>query len=179
MFTWIHKNDWFKKKAAFVRSGKVEIISTFKRNPHIRKVLVKKTFKHVQEQKKAMSPRHSAYIPPSVKSPLNPNTDLWYKLFHTQKSNQNYCDKYCKKVTWCGRWFCNTPSKLQGTLKSSISFILKRIIIIICLTFLLQVVEMLFVSFWYGNIYFYFIYFVFTLFTVDLKLLIYTHKIFV
>ena len=25
-------NDWFKKKAAFVPSGKVEMISTFKRN---------------------------------------------------------------------------------------------------------------------------------------------------
>ena len=35
-----------------------------------------------------------------------------------------------------GRWFCNTPWNIQGTLKSSFSFILKRIIIvIICLTF--------------------------------------------
>ena len=59
-----------KKKATFVRSGKVEVISTFKRNRHFRKVLVNKIFTHVQEQKKAMSPRHSAYIPPSVKSPL-------------------------------------------------------------------------------------------------------------
>ena len=64
------KNDWFKKKATFVRSGKVEMISTFKRNRHFRKVLVKKTFTHAQEQTKAMSPRHSAHIPPSVKSPL-------------------------------------------------------------------------------------------------------------
>ena len=72
---------------------------------------------------------------------LNPDTDLWYKLFHIQKSKQNYCDRYCKKVTWCGRWFCNTPWKFQETLKSSISFILKHIIIIIIwLTFLLQVV---------------------------------------
>ena len=31
---------------------------------------VNKTFTHVQEQKKAMSPQHSTYIPPSVKSPL-------------------------------------------------------------------------------------------------------------
>ena len=75
------------------------MISTFKRNRHFRKVLVNKTFTHVQEQKKAMSPRHSTYIPPSVESSLNPNKDLWYKLFHTQKSKQNYCDKYCKKVT--------------------------------------------------------------------------------
>ena len=30
---------------------------------------VNKTFTHVQEQKKAMSPRHSAHIPSSVKSP--------------------------------------------------------------------------------------------------------------
>ena len=51
MFTWIHKNDWFKKKATFVRSGKVEMISTFQRNRHFRKVLVNKTFTHVQEQK--------------------------------------------------------------------------------------------------------------------------------
>ena len=46
------KNGWFKKKATFVRSGKVEMISTFKRNRHFRKALVNKTFTHVQEQKK-------------------------------------------------------------------------------------------------------------------------------
>ena len=67
----IHKNDWFKKKATFVRSGKVEMISTFKRNRHFRKVLVNKIFTDVQEQNKAMPPRHSAYIPPSVKSSLS------------------------------------------------------------------------------------------------------------
>ena len=55
-------------KAIFVWSGKVETISTFPQNRHFRKVLVNKTFTHVQEQKKAMSPRHSAYIPSSVKS---------------------------------------------------------------------------------------------------------------
>ena len=32
--------------------GKVEMIFTFKRNRHFRKALVKKTFTHVQEQKK-------------------------------------------------------------------------------------------------------------------------------
>ena len=63
----ILKNDWFKKKATFVRSRKVEMISTFQRNRHFRKASVNKTFTHVQEQKKAMSPRHSAYIPSSVK----------------------------------------------------------------------------------------------------------------
>ena len=52
MFTWILKNDWFKKKATFAQSGKVEMISTFQRNRHLRKVLVNKTFTHVQEQKK-------------------------------------------------------------------------------------------------------------------------------
>ena len=57
------------KRRTFARSGKVEMISTFKRNRHFRKVLVNKTFTHVQEQQKAMSPRHSAHIPPSVKSP--------------------------------------------------------------------------------------------------------------
>ena len=69
MFTWIHKNDWFEKKTTFVRSGKVETISTLQRNRDFRKVSVNKTFIHVQEQKKAMSPRHSAYIPFIVKSP--------------------------------------------------------------------------------------------------------------
>ena len=58
-------------KATFVRSGKVEMITTFQRNQHIRKDSVNKTSTHVQDQKKAISPRHSAYIPPSVKSPLD------------------------------------------------------------------------------------------------------------
>ena len=69
----------FKKKATFVRSGKVEMISTFKRNRHSRKVLVNKTFTHMQEQNKAMSPRHSAYILPSVKSPLRLLNLLGYR----------------------------------------------------------------------------------------------------
>ena len=60
----------FKKKATFVRSGKVEMISTFKRNRHFRKVLVNKTFTHLQEQKNAIPPQHSAYIQSSVKSTL-------------------------------------------------------------------------------------------------------------
>ena len=33
-------------------------------------ILAKNTFAYVQEQKKAMSPQYSAYIPSSVKSPL-------------------------------------------------------------------------------------------------------------
>ena len=57
------------KRKRHVRSGKVEKISTFQRNRHFRKVLVNKTFTYVQEQKKAMSLRHSACIPSSVKSP--------------------------------------------------------------------------------------------------------------
>ena len=64
------KNDWFKETVTFVQSGKFEMISTFQRNRHFRKVSVDKTFTHVQEQKKVMSPRHFAYIPSSVKSPL-------------------------------------------------------------------------------------------------------------
>ena len=64
-----YSNDLFKKKATFVRSGKVETLSNFQRNRHFRKVSVNKTFTHVQEQKIAMSPRHSAYIPSNVKSP--------------------------------------------------------------------------------------------------------------
>ena len=46
------------------------MISTFQRNRHFRKVSVNKTFVYVQEQKKAMSPRHSAHIPSIVKSPV-------------------------------------------------------------------------------------------------------------
>ena len=38
-------------------------------NRHFRKVSVNKTFTHVQEQKKAILPRNSAYIQSSVKSP--------------------------------------------------------------------------------------------------------------
>ena len=48
----------------------MEMISTFQRNRHFRKVSLNKTFTHVQEQKKAMLLPHSAYIPSSVKSPL-------------------------------------------------------------------------------------------------------------
>ena len=59
----------FKKKATFVRSGKVEMISTFQGNRHFRKVSVNKILMHVREQKKAISPRHSASILSSVKSP--------------------------------------------------------------------------------------------------------------
>ena len=44
------------------------MICTLKRNRHFRKVL--ETFTHVQEQKNAMSLRHSAHIPYSVKLPL-------------------------------------------------------------------------------------------------------------
>ena len=43
--------------------------STFKRNVHFRKVLIHKTFTHVQEENKPMSPRHSANTPSTVKSP--------------------------------------------------------------------------------------------------------------
>ena len=46
------------------------MIPTFQRNRHFRKVLLNKTFTCVQEQKKAMPPRHSAYVPSRVKSPL-------------------------------------------------------------------------------------------------------------
>ena len=77
MFTWILKNDWFKKKATFARSGKVEMISTFQRNHYFKKVLVNKIFTHVQEQKKAMPPRHSANIPSGVKSPLHLIWSFW------------------------------------------------------------------------------------------------------
>ena len=69
------KNGWFKKKATFVRSGKVEMISTFQRNRHFRKVLVNKPFRTCKS-KKAMSPRHSANIPSSVKSPLSQRLSL-------------------------------------------------------------------------------------------------------
>ena len=63
------KNDLFKKKVTFDRTGKLEMISTFKLNQHFRKVSIK-TITHVQEQKKSMSSRCFAYVPSSVKSPL-------------------------------------------------------------------------------------------------------------
>ena len=59
VYTWIYKNDWFQKKAAFVRSEKVEMISTFQR-----KVSKKpKTFMHVLEQKKNKKKRCRRDIP--------------------------------------------------------------------------------------------------------------------
>ena len=51
--TYIKKPNWerVKKKATFVQSEKVEMVFTFQRNRHFRKVSVNKTFTHVQEQK--------------------------------------------------------------------------------------------------------------------------------
>ena len=66
----IPKNDWFKRKATFARSGKFEKISTFQRNRHFRKMLVNKTFAHVQEQKKSNVAATFRLHPSSVKSPL-------------------------------------------------------------------------------------------------------------
>ena len=63
------KMTGLKTKATFVRSGKIEMVSTFQRSQYFRKVLVNKTFTHVQKKKKTMSPLHSAYSPSSVKSP--------------------------------------------------------------------------------------------------------------
>ena len=63
------KMSVLKKTAAFIWSEKVEMISTFQRSRHFRKVSVNKTFTHLQEKKETMSPRHSAYIPSSVKPP--------------------------------------------------------------------------------------------------------------
>ena len=39
-------------------------------------MLVNKTFTHLQEENKGMSPRHSAYIPPSVKLSLKLYTSV-------------------------------------------------------------------------------------------------------
>ena len=61
------KNDWFKKKATFVWSRNVEMISTFQWNQHFRKVLVNKTFTHLQEQQGDVT-RQSAHIVSNVKS---------------------------------------------------------------------------------------------------------------
>ena len=47
----IHKEDWLKKKATFLRSEKAEMIFTFQRNRHSRKVSLRKTFTHVLEHK--------------------------------------------------------------------------------------------------------------------------------
>ena len=43
---------YMSTQKSFVRSGKVEMISTFQRNRNLRKVSVNKTFMYVQEQKK-------------------------------------------------------------------------------------------------------------------------------
>ena len=59
VYTWIHKNDWFQKKAAFVRSEKVEMISTFQRKVSKKK----KTFMHVLEQNKKQKKRCRRDIP--------------------------------------------------------------------------------------------------------------------
>ena len=50
-----------KRKRHLFGAGKVEMISTFQRNQHFRKVSVNKTFTYVQEQTKAMSQRHLAF----------------------------------------------------------------------------------------------------------------------
>ena len=50
LFTRTLNNDWFKNKATFARSGKVQMISTFQRNRHFRKMIGNKTFTHVHER---------------------------------------------------------------------------------------------------------------------------------
>ena len=47
-----HKNDWFKKKATFIWSGKIEMISTFQQNQHFRKMSVNKTYACERAKKK-------------------------------------------------------------------------------------------------------------------------------
>ena len=42
-----------KRKRNLFRSGKVEMISSFQRSRHFRKVLLNKTFMYVEEQKKS------------------------------------------------------------------------------------------------------------------------------
>ena len=61
------------------------MISTFQWNRHFRKVLVNKTFTHVQEQKQAMSPQHYAYIPSSVKTTLIVGGIFFQYLFFQKK----------------------------------------------------------------------------------------------
>ena len=63
-------NEWFRKKAIFARSGKVETISTFQRNQHFKKVTAK-PLRMCKIQKKKRSARHSAHILSSVKLPLH------------------------------------------------------------------------------------------------------------
>ena len=62
--------NFLRKPFTKIIGLKVEIISAFQRNRYFRKVIVNKTFADLQEQKKAMLLRHSAYISASVKSPL-------------------------------------------------------------------------------------------------------------
>ena len=74
------------------------MISTFQRNRHFRKVSVNKTFTHVQDQKKAMSPRD---IPltfrPSVKS-LGKNENLFFNnpeiVAHLKEPTNEVATKY-------------------------------------------------------------------------------------
>ena len=105
------------------------MISTFERNRHFRKVSVKKTFTNVQEQKKAMSPRDSAYIPSSVKSPLNnsscpiPQLQLYRKLTPPQMfsvsvprifeitGKASVVESLLSKVTGEISVFCNSVKK--------------------------------------------------------------------
>ena len=59
VYTWIHKNDWFQKKAAFVRSEKSWNDFYFS----AKSVKKNKTFMHVLEQKKKQKKRCRRDIP--------------------------------------------------------------------------------------------------------------------
>ena len=73
------------------------MISAFQRNRHFKKVLVNKTFTNVQEQKKAMWPRHSAYIPSSVKSPLD--IAIFSETSDFENSNSKMAtNQLCEKI---------------------------------------------------------------------------------
>ena len=107
-----------KKKATFVRNGKVETIPTFQRNRHFRKVSVNKTFTHEPEYKKVMSPRHSAYTPSSVKSPLNQRENYGIdKIIDINKFSN--LSKLYRTTAWVKR-FCVNWKNIVNNRKETI-----------------------------------------------------------
>ena len=72
---------------------------------------VSKTFTHVQEEKKVMSLRHSAYIPSSVKSPLTKE-----ELKSHQDANVCYI---------CGKSILRKPTKSKNYRKLEIIAIIQ------------------------------------------------------
>ena len=71
------------------------MISTFQRNPHFRKVLVNKTFTHVQEQNKAISAfrLHSVKCKITLMKQINleNNHNFFDKSIYSRLAFESYC----------------------------------------------------------------------------------------